>query len=171
VNLAESLGFVAFSFLIIVSSISMLTTERVVHSAMYLLAAMLGVAGILILLEAQFLAFMQVMIYAGAVMVLVLFTIMLTMTRVQELERRQELLIGPGWPQFILVVIFTVLLYVVLGSRPRPFAPVALVATDASAEHIGRLLFTTYVLPFELASLVLLVALIGAIFIAKEDGG
>jgi NADH-quinone oxidoreductase subunit J len=68
-------------------------------------------------------------------------------------------------------VVFAALLYFVLGSNPRPLAPAPLAATDASAAHLGRLLFTSYILPFELASVVLLVALIGAIFIAMEGEG
>lgn len=157
------IGFLVLAFVLIVSAISMIAAERVVHSAAFLLVAMLAAAGILVLLGAEFLAAMQVMVYAGAVMVMVLFTIMLTVGTTPSLDRRRELSAGAA----LIAVVFGGLVYAVLASKP--LAAGAVEAPQTSVARFGEILFTQYVLPFELASVVLLIALVAAVFIAMDE--
>lgn len=164
----DLVGFLVFSLMIVLSGISMITAERVVHSAVYLLIAMLAAAGIYTLLEAEFLAAMQVLIYAGAVMVLLLFTIMLTITRPETLgQRTRELSLAAG----LVALVFWGVVYTVLFRHPRPLPEGFVKGGASTVGRLGELLFTRWVLPFELASIVLLIALVGAIRIAmsKEE--
>lgn len=160
--LAQTIGFLAFAFLIIISGISMIAARRVIHSAIFLLVAMLSVAGIYTLLGAQFLAAMQVMVYAGAVMVLVLFTVMLTLSAEPAPARRREL----SRSALAIAAAFGFLVYSVLAGRPVAMGQA--VAPETSVAALGTVLFKDWVLPFELASVVLLIALVAAVHIALE---
>lgn len=164
----DMLGFLTFALLIIMSGIFMIIAERVVHSAVFLLIAMLATAGIFTLLEAEFLAAMQVMVYAGAVMVLMLFTIMLTVTQPEEGRNRvRELSLTAG----LIALVFLGVVYSVLGSAERPLPVGQPDAPLSTVAHLGELLFRNWVLPFELASIVLLIALVGAIRMAMSREG
>ena len=161
---AQFVGFMAFAFLIVISGISMLAAEKIVHSAAFLLIAMLAVAGVYTLLSAEFLATIQVMVYAGAVMVLMLFTVMLTITAEPSTGRRNDM----SWGAALVSFAFGIGVYGVLAQPSHPIAPGPALAPQSTVEQLGRILFSDYVLPFELASIVLLIALIGAIHIALE---
>lgn len=160
----QSAAFLFFAFVAIVSGISMLTAERVIHSAVFMLVGMFSVAGIFMLLGAEFLAAVQIVVYAGAVVVLVLFTIMLTVQRTATADRRRELSTGAG----LVVLVFGGLIYAVLASRPLAFSGAAAPGVDVT--QLGLALFSpAWVLPFELASVVLLIALVGAIYISLQS--
>lgn len=159
----DMVGFLAFAMLIIMSGIFMIIAERVVHSAVFLLIAMLATAGVFTLLEAEFLAAMQIMVYAGAVMVMMLFTIMLTVAQPDEQRNRaRELSLTAG----LTALVFLGVVYSVLGSAERPLPVGQPDAGASTVARLGELLFRNWVLPFELASIVLLIALVGAIRIA-----
>ncbi len=142
-------------------AVGVVATRNVVHAALFLLLSLLGAAGAYLLLFAEFLALVQVLIYGGAVTIVVLFAVMLT--RSSEYPRITD---NKQWP---LGLITATVLAVVLGAAfwlapdvvAEPQAPVF--------TELGASLFTKWALPFEIASLVLLVALIGAIIIARTQ--
>jgi NADH-quinone oxidoreductase subunit J len=164
--MSETLSGVAFYVLALTcvgSAVMMMATRNVVHATFWLLTVMLAVSGIYILLSAEFLALVQVLVYAGAVAVLTLFTVMLTLRRREDAVREFPV----AWGSMALAALFTGGLLMALAS----FKPVlASVPTEVPGlEAFGMELFTTWTLPFEIASLVLLAALVGAVWWAGGD--
>jgi NADH:ubiquinone oxidoreductase subunit 6 (subunit J) len=161
--LSSELGFYVFAGLVLGGAALMLKTENIVHMGFLMLGTLLATAGIYGLLDAAFLAVMQVLIYAGAVTVLILFVIMLTQTRIGDVE-------GPGAMRgsgaLIAVGLAAVLVPLqLLHDWSLPSLP-----NVADTTVLGQMLFRDYLLPFELASIVLLVALVGAIVLARKEG-
>ncbi len=149
----------------VVGAIGVVTARNVVHSALFLILSLLSVAGIFILLSAEFLAIVQVLIYGGAVTILVLFAMMLT--RVRDMPAALD---GPQRPfaalaagAFMVVSIFSVVSTELPGDTNK--------INVISIQQIGNDLFTTWAVPFEVASLVLMVALLGAIVLARGEEG
>ncbi|MFO1475669.1 MAG: NADH-quinone oxidoreductase subunit J [Verrucomicrobiota bacterium] len=136
-----------------------------VTSAMFLVLTITCMAGLFVLLHAFFLAAVQVLVYAGAVMVLFLFVIMLLDLKAEEKRRARILALGSA-------AIAAGAILVLFLKALRASAPVA-TSGSAGAEGgpvaLGRLLFTQYLLPFELVSVILLVAMIGVILLSKKD--
>jgi NADH-quinone oxidoreductase subunit J len=136
-----------------------------VASAMFLVLSIVSLAGLFVLLHAFFLAAVQILVYAGAVMVLFLFVIMLL--DLKE-ERRRVLsrfgvitgIIGVGL--FALALLGALLASGASGGRERP-------GLEGLTEPLGRLLFTGYLLPFEVLSVLLLVAMVGVVLLSKRD--
>jgi len=163
----ETLNGIAFgilAFAAIIGALGVLASHNVVHAAFWLLEVMLAIAGLYLLLSAEFLALVQVLVYAGAVSVLLLFVIMLTL-------RRREDAIRPLDFSYIAAVLSLVLGGVLFAAIARFDAPLAVMPESApDVAAIGRILFAVdgWMLPFEIASLVLLVALIGAVWWSKE---
>lgn len=148
---------VFFSFRIVVS-------RNIFHSAIFLAMALIGIASIYLYLDAEFLAIAQILIYVGAVVTLFLFTIMLT-ANIQDRAIKQN-------NRLVLVsaVSGTVFLLFLVKIIKGSFGQVGNPATGAlNIPQLGRSLMTTYILPFELISLILLVVLVGAIVIGKTD--
>jgi NADH-quinone oxidoreductase subunit J len=136
-----------------------------VTSAMFLVLTIISLAGLFVLLHAFFLAAVQVLVYAGAVIVLFLFVIMLLDLKEEE-RRRIKLFVGG----LAVVVVGTIAALMVRTIRlAHPAGALARVRVDGSADALGRLLFTGFALPLELVSLLLLVAMIGAILLSKKD--
>ena len=159
--MTESVALVPFALLALAAiggAIGMLTTRNVMHAAFWMLEVMLATAGLYLLLSAEFLAMVQIMIYAGAVSVLLLFVIMLTLRRREDAERPVPFSIAAA----ALATAFGAIVYFGV-SRFGP-ALVELPERTPGVADLGRVLFTDWVLPFELASLVLLVALVGAVW-------
>jgi len=159
--------FYLLALLTVVAAVGVVTVPNVVHAALFLILSLLGVAGFYILLSSEFLALVQVLIYGGAVATIILFGLMLT--RGRDLPE-----MGPGaqWPFALLAcgALVVVLLTAVLDSTwPGDAGEVTLISINT----LGSVLFREWLLPFELASLVLLIALIGAVVISanEEEGG
>jgi NADH-quinone oxidoreductase subunit J len=153
--------FALVSVLTLGGAIGVVATRNVVHAALFLLLSLLGAAGVYLLLFAEFLALVQVLIYGGAITIVVLFAVMLT--RSSEYPRISD---NRQWP---LAVLVAVAVATVLGAA---FWVAPQVQAQPQAPEFTRLaasLFTKWALPFEIASLVLLVALIGAIIIARTQ--
>lgn len=135
-----------------------------VTSAMFLVLTIVSMAGLFVLLHAFFLAAVQVLVYAGAVMVLFLFVIMLLDLREEERRRFKTFTLGTG--ALVVAVIAGLLVRVLSGalpvSRPGP-------GIEGDTKVLGRILFEQYLLPFEVLSLLLLVAMVGAILLSKKD--
>ncbi len=157
-----AIAFYTFGLVSVGGAVGMVTARRLVHSAIFLVASFLGVAAVYLLARADFLAAMQVLIYAGAIIILMLFAIMLTPRQLESAGHRgQKLAAALVAGSFLLVAALTL-----LGTN-WPLA--ATRSEQPTTEAIGKLLLTSYVLPFEMASVLLLAAMVGAILIARED--
>ena len=155
--------FILLAVLTIGGGLGVVVTRNVVHAALALLVSLIAVAGVYLILFAEFLALVQVLIYGGAIIIVLLFAIMLT--RSADYPRITD---NKQWP------LAAVAALAFLGVLVPSFVINSVSETqaqNASFTGIGESLFTTWAVPFEIASLVLLVALIGAIIIARSDDG
>ncbi len=166
----DSVLFYAFAALILISAVLTITRRNVVHCAIFLIGALLGVAGLFLLQGAEFLAGVQIILYIGGVVVLYLFVIMLV--PVSE-EARQRRFANQKWLGLLAGAVLIAELGVLLSRGvgafrlAEPVAPAALGEVGNNSELVGQVLFSEYLLPFELASILLLVAIIGAVVMAK----
>ncbi len=158
----NGIAFVLLAFASVGGAIGMLATRNVVHASFWLLEVMVALAGLFLLLSAEFMAMVQLLVYAGAVAVLVLFVIMLTLRRREDAIRPRDW----SWPAAGMTVLFGGLVLGVVARYAPTDVRMPSVVPDTAA--FGKVLFTAWMLPFELASLVLLVALIGAVWWSKE---
>jgi NADH-quinone oxidoreductase subunit J len=158
----SSIAFYVFGLVSVGGAIGMIGARRLVHSAIFLVVSFLGVAAIYLLAGADFLSGVQVLVYAGAIMILMLFAIMLTPGQVEAATGAgQKLAAALVAGAFLVVTAFTL-----MGTN----WPMAQTVSDKpTTDAIGQLVLNRYVLPFELASVLLLAALVGAILIARED--
>jgi NAD(P)H-quinone oxidoreductase subunit 6 len=157
----EGVSAVAFAVLAVAmlgGALAMMLTRNVVHAAFWLLQVLVSTAGMYLLLSAEFLALVQVMVYAGAVSVLVLFVIMLTLRRREDATRPRNLSLGVA----VMAAVFAAIVALLLAPLRLPVAAPVAAAPDVAA--FGQALFTHWVLPFEIASGILLVALVGAVW-------
>ena len=165
--MTDTVSGVAFGLLALVcvgGAIGMLSTKNIVHAAFWLLAVTVSAAGIFVLLDAEYVALVQLLVYAVAVAVLMIFSIMITVRRLEDAIRPRDF--SPI--ALALAVVFgAVLLFVVRGFHGHPAALPA-VAPDLAA--FGRILFSVrgWALPFEIASLMLTAALVGAVWWTRE---
>lgn len=156
--------FLAIALLTLVGAIGVVVARSVFVSALFLILSFVGVTGIYVLLQAPFLAGVQLLIYVGAVAVLIIFAVMLTRNVMSEEAPFLNRQWGIGG--FIAVTLFVLL--ALAGFLANWNISSAAPPEDAISE-LGQALLSTYVLPFEVASVVLLVALVGAIVIAREE--
>jgi len=136
-----------------------------VTSAMFLVLTIISLAGLFVLLDAFFLAAVQVLVYAGAVIVLFLFVIMLL--DLKEEEQRQIKLMVAGVALLAVGTIACIMIRTIQAAHPA--GAMLKGEMDNTPAALGRVLFISYALPFELVSLLLLVAMIGAILLSKKD--
>ncbi|HEX4342985.1 MAG TPA: NADH-quinone oxidoreductase subunit J [Verrucomicrobiae bacterium] len=136
-----------------------------VTSAMFLVLTIMSMAGLFVLLHAFFLAAVQILVYAGAVMVLFLFVIMLL--DLKEEERRKIKLFGLVAGVLSVGAIIAIFVKSLHDSAPGANLPEPV--SEGGTISLGRLLFTQYLLPFEIVSILLLVAMVGAILLSKKD--
>lgn len=135
-----------------------------VTSAMFLVLTIVSLAGLFVLLQAFFLAAVQVLVYAGAVMVLFLFVIMLLDLKAEERRKINKFAIVTG------VIGVTALGLVILSTILRAgFAPAASASFEGGTRTLGAALFSDYLLPFEVVSVLLLVAMVGVVLLSKKD--
>jgi NADH-quinone oxidoreductase subunit J len=158
--------FIGFSLLLLVSGLMVVLHKNPVTSAMFLVVAFCSLAGIYILLHAEFIGMVQVIVYAGAIMVLFLFVIMY-LNLGHDLERGATVFIRRfiGWLVGAIVVTVAVLLLAnrwALGPTSPPPQ-----TNPGNTQALGELLYSRFLFPFEITSLVLLVAMVGAIVISK----
>jgi len=140
------------------------TLKNIFHSLLFLILCFFSIAGIYVLLSAEFVAAVQVLIYVGAITVLLIFAIMLTAQLYSPSIRQSNEQVIPG------LLVVGALLVVTLSVLGRTSWRISTQGIEGqSTVSIGKALLTTYVLPFEVVSLVLLAALIGAIIIARKE--
>ncbi|MBK5273722.1 MAG: NADH-quinone oxidoreductase subunit J [Desulfuromonadales bacterium] len=164
----ETLFFLIVSLVAIVSAILVVTCRNPINSALALILTFFCLATYYVMLDAPFMAAVQVMVYAGAIMVLIVFTIMLLNIRVNASKSQShKVVLG------IVIGFFTLLNTAVIVFKSRvalPNGPLTgeILKQQGHTELIGRELFTTFLLPFEVTSILLLVAIVGAVILAKK---
>jgi NADH-quinone oxidoreductase subunit J len=159
-----SLIFYLLATLLVITSLMVVFLRNVVHCAMALVAALLLIAVLFVTLQAPMVGILQVMVYAGAIMVLFLFVIMFL--NPAALEQQRGLWWGFGT---ILGLMLAGVLVPLVATNDLPTDPMAATELFGSPEMLAKSLFNDYVLPFEIASVLLLVAIIGAVVLAKRD--
>jgi len=158
-----SLLFYLISFMVLISAVAAMTMRNLVHAALMLALSFVTVAGIYVLLHADFLAAVQLLIYGGAIPVLIVFGVMLTRTpgnRESNPVNRQTVLWGSG----VAALLFAVLM---LALNKADFVVRGTLAKEPSIEGIARLMLGDFVIAFEVAAVLLLAAMIGAIVLAR----
>jgi len=161
----QEAAFFIFSVLTLLCGVLVIVNKNPVTAAMSLVLCIISLAGLFVLLNAYFLAAVQVLVYAGAVMVLFLFVIMLLDLKEEALRRAKLARAVTG---FVAVAgLAGVVIQTIWAAKPSKglAAPTLVGATP----DLGKLLFTKYLLPFEILSLLLLVAMIGAILLSKKE--
>jgi NADH-quinone oxidoreductase subunit J len=161
----EAFAFFVLTVLAILSALVVITHRHPVICALALAFNLVAIAGFYLLLEAQFIAFLQVIVYAGAIMVLILFVVML-------LNLRDEARAHPpgsiqAWIGPILALLLVAILSRAILSRPATKFSAA-VADYGTAASVGRELFGRFFYPFEVLSLLLVAAMVGAVLLAKK---
>ncbi len=162
---AEMVVFWIFALPLIAGAAGVVVARNPVNAAMSLVVSFFFLAGIYILLTAHLLAFLQVLVYAGAIMVLFLFVIMLLTTKDEEFARARVKVMQVAGALGALGVL-AVVVKAVSDLGPMPMRLVG--PEFGTVKAVGRLLYTKYLLPFEATSLLLLVAIVGAVVVAKQ---
>jgi NADH-quinone oxidoreductase subunit J len=162
---AQEYAFLVLAVVGGLSAIAVVTARNVVHAALYLVVTLLSVGGVYLLLGAEFVAWVQILIYVGAIVILFLFGLMLTKAPIgrDTLDNQQRWLgavVGVG--------VFAGLVFLIQEAFPVQDA-VAFETVQGSTDAVGEAIFRSYVLPFEAVSFLLLAALIGAIVLARKD--
>ncbi len=162
----ELICFFILSGVVIIGSLGVVILENIVYSAFLLGGVFMAVAGLYLLLNASFVAAAQILVYVGAVNVLILFAIMLVNKR-EELKPVKGLQLRKALSIAVCAGLLALLIRVDLTTPWNLPGPTAI--GERATERIGEHLFTDYLLPFELASVLLLMAMIGAIVLARKD--
>ena len=170
--MSQAIAFYFLSACILGFAVLVITTRDTVHSVLFLVLDFLFVAALYVLLGAQFLAAIQILVYAGGIVVLYLFVVMLVNLK-RPPEAHQDPHRRTQWGLALSVAVLVELAAVGGYSYARPAAAFAAPSPAApftgNTEQVGWLLYTSYLIPFEIASMLLLVAMIGAIVLAKRD--
>ena len=162
------LFFAYFAFAIVLLSILVITRKNPVHSVLWMLLLFFHIASLYLFLNAEFIAVVQLIVYAGGILVLFLFAVLLV--NIRE-ELRISRFIG-AWPTGLT---FAIGLFIVILISIKSFVlgqqgiyTIDLIKKESHVKALGMLLYTDFIYPFEIASLILLVAIIGAIVLAKR---
>ena len=157
--------FYCIAAVVLVSALLAVTLKNLFHSALFLALSLVGVAGIYLFLGAEFLAAIQVLIYVGAIVTLIIFVIMLT-AKISDKSIRQTN--QQKFISFIVAMSIFILLSSIILKKEIVHT---FIRENVKVSDIGRELITTYGLPFEVISVVLLIALIGAIVLSRREKG
>lgn len=162
----ELILFYLFSAVLLVAAVTMVTVRNPVYAALCLILCFFSSAALWIMLQAEFLGIVLVLVYVGAVMVLFLFVIM--MLDVKQEMRRESF--GKYLPIGLAVAVIIALEMILVLSRgnfsdPQKYMPQQLGASESNTEALGELLYTEYLYPFEIAGVILLVAIVAAIIL------
>jgi len=158
--------FFFLSFVAIVSALMVLLSKKPIHSVLYLTLTFFTLAGHYILLNAQFLAVVHIIVYAGAIMVLFLFTVMLLNLNIEgEFQKSNivKVVAAIGGGMIFLVLIGTLKSFDVSTVGDPSLTQIGLV------KNLGKTLYSDYLLPFELSSILFLSAMVGAVMLGKKD--
>jgi NADH-quinone oxidoreductase subunit J len=161
---AQQISFGVIAAVIVIGALRVVTTNNVVHAALWLVAVLAGAGASFILLGAEFVGITQILVYIGAIVVLFLFGIMLTRAPIGKEFR----LTGSNWVVGLLVALAVagVLSYTLIDAFGNDKLPEESVQTTA---QVSDSIFSTYLIPFEVVSVLLLAALVGAIVLARKE--
>ncbi len=162
---APQVIFIILSLVALGGAVGVVANRNLFRAALFLVLSFIGVAGFYVLLEVEILAMLQLLVYVGAISILIIFAVMLSrrMMSPEFRARNEQWLLGLG----VAVALFAVLAYILLTVS---WSPIAREAPQDAIVRLGQALVDPeqYVLPFEVASILLLVALVGAVIIARE---
>lgn len=159
--------FLAFATVAVIAAVNLVVQTHPISSALSLIGVMGSLAVLYLLLGAEFLAVVQLVVYAGAIMVLFVFVIMLLNTGAEKQSSRSIIATVLGVP--MLAGLLAVLAFMIHRATPKMTPVVFGAFTGGTARDIGRALFTQYVLPFEVTSVLILIAIIGAVVLARKE--
>ena len=166
----QDIVFYTLAAILLYAALRVITTRNPVYAALYLVLAFVTAAGVWLLLEAEFLAIALVLVYVGAVMVLFLFVVMMLDINLDKLREGFWNALPIALPVGGLMAVEMVLIVGVRNfGADKILAPPARAADYSNTAELGRVLYTDYLLPFELASVVLLVAIVAAIALTLRD--
>ncbi len=163
----NQLIFFYFAAVILVSAVLMITRRNPVHSVMFMLLLFFHIAGVFVLLNAEFLAAVQLIVYAGAILILYLFVVMLLNVDRESVSARANRF----WPwiaAFGVLIAGEVILLISRGTFPAEAGQSMQLSPSNGVMQLGELLYQKYLVPFEIASIILLVGLVGAVMLAKK---
>ncbi len=170
-SLIKPVLFYSFSAAAVISALLVIIKRNPVTSAMSLVVTFFSISGIYVLLNSQFIAIMQVLVYAGAIMVLILFVIMLLNLRFSDLSLKNRMVTKAA---LIIAVVFvmavslvTIVSYGKLSGESGGITS-KVISENGSVQIIARSMFSKYLLPFELVSLLITVAVIGVVILSKS---
>lgn len=165
--------FYLFAAVMLFSALRVITASNPVHAVLFLVLAFFNAAGLWLLLQAEFLAIALIMVYVGAVMVLFLFVVMMLDINIERIRQGfwRHLPLGATVGGIMVIEMTTVLtgMYFGLDNFPAHLADAAATAEGSNTKALARILFTDYVYPFELASVILLVAIIAAVMLTLRE--
>jgi NADH-quinone oxidoreductase subunit J len=183
----EALLFYVLAFSTLIMGVLVVSARIAVHSALFLIGTLVNVALLFILLRAEFVAGVQILVYVGGVMVLFLFVVMLVQTRAEE-ESTVKLYTGQMWAAVVLALVLSVSFFFAMNPAQPNFRPPASSqagetgprdltgersqegagqAVSSDTQSVGEALYKQAALPFEIASVLLLVAMVGAVLLAR----
>jgi len=175
----EAIFFYALALVALIMGVMVITVRSPVHSALFLISTLIGIAGLFILLRAEFIAGVQILVYVGGVMVLFLFVIMLVNVQ-QETRETTQIFTRQYVAGYLIVGLLTLsFLYVVRESRNTQFlkppqieeraetTATPMTSLSKDTQEVGDKLYTRAALPFEIASVLLLVAIVGSVMLAR----
>ena len=163
------LFFALFAGVAVIAALVMLTRRTALGAAVGLVVCFLAFSGLYVMLDAPFVAIMQVVVYAGAIMMLIIFVIMTVDTDAEALHEERGTIFGAIIATFIVgtgIIVYQLALHAASPLVRNPGGPVC-----GTVAKVGSLLFTRHVLNFEMLSLLLLIALVGALVLAKKHKG
>ena len=160
--------FLYFAVVILTSAVLMITRRNPIHSVMFMLLLFFHIAGLFVLLNAEFLAAVQLIVYAGAILILYLFVVMLLNVD-REVSSARANRFWPWLAAFGVLIAGEMFLLIARGTFPREAGQAMQFPAGAGVKQLGELLYKQYLIPFEIASIILLVGLVGAVMLAKKD--
>ncbi len=161
--MVQVIVFIICSLITLGAALAMVTSKNLFHGALFMILSFIGVAGLYVLLEAGFLAAVQILIYAGAIAMLIIFAVMLTRRLMaKDLVQHNAQWVWSALGSVLLFVALSLILIQVNWPVVEAAVP------EETISILGQDLMGTYLVPFEVASVLLLVALVGSIIIARE---
>jgi NADH-quinone oxidoreductase subunit J len=162
-----ALLFFVFAGMAVLGAILLIAAKEPIHSALSLILVMVSLAALYLLLGAPFIAAVQIIVYAGAIMVLFVFVIMLLNAREEEHTNLSRMALYVGVPLAVLLI-FHLSYWIVRGARGMGL-PSAATAAPADTGALSLFLFRSYLFPFEVTSILILIAILGAVVLAKRE--
>jgi len=160
----DAVAFWGLAVLLVGSALAVVLTKNLFHAVLWLALALTGTAGVFLLLDAEFLAAVQLLLYAGGIVTIAVFAIVVTERLVGERISQTSRRIGGG-----AVVVLALLWAIVSAITERPLAVVRPPMADDLTQTLGETVLTRFVLPFELLAVLMLAALMGALYFARPD--